>query len=60
MASKHPACHSSGHVRLSPASTRPAPEVEARLREVFPEIWARYEWLVAARSATRRGRKSRS
>jgi hypothetical protein len=33
------------------------PEVEARLRAAFPDVWARYEWLLAARALPRRGRK---
>jgi hypothetical protein len=27
------------------------------LRAAFPEIWARYEWLLAARALARRPRK---
>jgi hypothetical protein len=27
------------------------------LRETFPDVWARYEWLLAARALSRRHRK---
>jgi len=40
-----------------PSSVRPDPDVEDRLREAFPEIWARYEWLLAARALPRKPRK---
>jgi hypothetical protein len=54
MASKHPACHSAGIARSSPTVVAPAIEVERRLRAAFPEVWARYEWLLAARAVARR------
>lgn len=57
MASKHPACHTTRIPRRSPSSESTPPEVAQRLREAFPEIWARYEWLLAARAITRRTRK---
>ncbi|HEY2386180.1 MAG TPA: hypothetical protein VGK30_04400 [Candidatus Binatia bacterium] len=39
------------------SSVRPDPDVERRLREAFPDVWARYEWLLAARALPRRPRK---
>jgi hypothetical protein len=39
------------------SSVRPDPDVERRLRAAFPEVWARYEWLLAARALPRRPRK---
>jgi len=58
MASKHPACHSIGTPRLSPSAAAPSVEVERRLRAAFPEVWARYEWLLAARTVGLRSRKT--
>jgi hypothetical protein len=58
MASKHPAYHMAGIPRLSPSSASPSPEIARRLRAAFPEIWARYEWLCAARAVARRMHKS--
>jgi hypothetical protein len=55
VARKHPASHSTAYVRRSPSDVRAAPEAEERLREAFPELWARYQWLLAARR--RRERK---
>jgi len=56
MASKHPACQSTGISRPA-ASVGLSLEVERRLRAAFPEVWARYEWLLAARTVARRSRK---
>jgi len=33
-----------------PSPVCPLPEAERRLRQAFPEVWARYESLVAART----------
>jgi len=42
----------------SSTEARPDPEVERRLRAAFPDVWARYEWLRAARALIRRQRKT--
>jgi len=42
-----PTTSANGIARLLPE--RPLPEAARRLREVFPELWARYELLVATR-----------
>jgi hypothetical protein len=57
MASKDRACDTARVQLRSVSRVRPDPDVERRLREAFPDVWARYEWLVAARALSRRHRK---
>jgi hypothetical protein len=56
MASKPSARLSLRGASPSPVTPAPLPEAEQRLRAAFPEIWERYEWLVATRATDRRQR----
>ncbi len=57
MSSKYRAYDTRAMPPRASSRVRPDPDVERRLREVFPEVWARYEWLLAARALPRRPRK---
>jgi len=58
MASKNPARDTARIPVRSSTHVRPDPDVERRLRAEFPEVWARYEWLLAARALARKPRKT--
>jgi hypothetical protein len=57
MASKYRACDTARVQLRSVSRLSPDRDVERRLREAFPDVWARYEWLLAARTLSRRHRK---